>query len=52
MCGAAEIIYQNTQTPPQIFVCVFILFLFFAASHYIKIYDLVEDELFSLPAVI
>lgn len=37
---------------PQIFICACILFLFSTASHYIKIHNLAEDELFSMPAVI
>lgn len=37
---------------PQMFICVCILFLFFTASCYIKIHNLAEDELFSIPAVI
>lgn len=36
----------------QIFIYVFMLFLFFTTSHYIKIQHLFENKLFSMPAVI
>lgn len=38
--------------PANIYLCICVIFVFLPVSYYIKIHNLAEDELFSVPAVI